>query len=117
MDARIKVLATQHNTPTKMRIDGDSEKHIGNRVGRSISKLVQHQRIHGCLGNNPGRWQSSCLVCKARSDTMGVERKMRSGMETTYFSRVGRIDTRKAITSLVSLIALARHTEVVSVHE
>ena len=23
-----------------MRIDGDSEKHISNRVGRSISKLV-----------------------------------------------------------------------------
>ena len=40
MDARIKVLATQHNIPTKMRIDGDSEKHISNRVGRSISKLV-----------------------------------------------------------------------------
>jgi len=75
VDAQIKVLATQHNTPTKMRIDGDSEKHTGNQVGRSISKLAQYQIMYGCLGNKvaellPGVWftkhVATQLVCKGR---------------------------------------------------
>ena len=44
------------------------------------------------------------LVYKACSDTIGVERKMLSGMETTNFNTASGIDTRKTITSLVSLM-------------